>query len=118
VPTSFDESAQARRDSNTQRPIALLRRQLMAESAPPPPPRAPAPKAARKALSRPPCVTPSQMARAGLVLVAGLIYANHPQLFRAGAVAVGTAQAAARAGVDPSPTGAIARAPRLPAVGR
>lgn len=111
MPTSFDESAMARRESNTQRPIALLRRQLKAESAP----RAPAPKAARKALSRPPCVTPSQMARAGLVIVAGLIYANHPQLFQAGTAAAGAARAAARAGVDPSPTGTVARGPRTAA---
>jgi len=104
APTSFEESAQARRQAGDRRPIALMREQMRAERQPAA--RAGASRPARRALSRPPCVTASQLLRATLLILAGLVYANHPQLFHAGAAA---ARIAARAGVDAAPTGTIGR---------
>jgi hypothetical protein len=110
VPTSSDDFAPASRDARAQRPVALLRQQMRAETAATAVPRQPAPppRPARKFLARPPCINVSQLARAGVLVLLGLAYAEHPRIshaFQGGAR--GVRRAIARVGVDPMPTGAL-----------
>jgi len=104
--SSFERPAQVGRDGRTQRPIALLREQLNAESRAGSPQKA-ASKQPRQPLARPPLVSSGQLLRAAILVLAGLVYADFPWISHALTGPREANRSLARVAIDPTPTASL-----------